>query len=75
MAGSVPGVVNLLVREIEDANQDGRLPYTDHGTRIIVFGKTITQARDLAEAIAHRAYWNSSYLAATYEDLKKAGLW
>ena len=74
-AGTVPGAVNLLAREIEAANQDGRLPYTDHGTRIIVFGKTISQARELAEAIAHRAYWNSSYFAGTYEDLKKAGLW
>jgi rhodanese-related sulfurtransferase len=74
-AGTVPGSVSLLAREIEEANQDGRLPYTDHGTRIIVFGKTINQARELAEAIAHRAYWNSSYLAGTYEDLKKAGLW
>jgi len=74
-AGTVPGAVNLLAGEIEEANQDGRLPYTDHGTRIIVFGKTIHQARELAQAIAHRAYWNSSYLAGTYEDLKKAGLW
>ena len=72
-AGTVPGAVNLQASEIEKANQDGRLPYTDHGTRIIVFGKTITQARELAEAIGHRAYWNSSYLAGTYEDLKKAG--
>ena len=74
-AGSVPGAVNLAGRDIEDANQDGRLPYTDHGTRIIVFGKTISQARELAEAIAHRAYWNSSYLSAIYQDLKQARLW
>jgi rhodanese-related sulfurtransferase len=74
-AGTIPGAVNLQAGEIEEANQDGRLPYTDHGTRIIVFGKTINQARQLAQAIAHRAYWNSSYLAGTYEDLKKAGLW
>jgi hypothetical protein len=38
-------------------------------------GKTSIQARELSQAIAHRAYWNSSYLAETYEDLKKAGLW
>jgi len=73
-AGSIPGAVNLQANEIETANNDGRLPYTDHGTRIIVFGNTIQQARQLAETIAQRAYWNSSYLAATYEDLKKAGL-
>ena len=74
-SGSVPGAKNLQADEIDAANDDGRLPYTDHGTRVIVFGKTIEQARQLAEAIAHRAYWNSSYLAVTYEDLKRAGLW
>jgi rhodanese-related sulfurtransferase len=74
-AGTIPGAVNIhLASEIEGANNDGRLPYTDHGTRIIVFGNSIPQARKLAEAIAQRAYWNSSYLAGTYEDLKKAGL-
>ncbi len=74
-AGTVPGAVNLQAGEIEEANQDGRLPYTGHGTRIIVFGKTIHQARQLAQAIAHKAYWNSSYFAGTFEDLIKAGLW
>ena len=73
-AGTIAGAVNLQANEIEAANNDGRLPYTDHGTRIIVFGNSIPQARKLAEAIAQRAYWNSSYLAGTYEDLKKSGL-
>ena len=73
--GSVPCAVNLQANEIDAANDDGRLPYTDHGTRLIVFGASPDQARQLAEAIAHRAYWNSSYLAATYDDLKRADLW
>jgi len=73
-AGTLPGAVNLQANEIEAANNDGRLPYTDHGTRVIVFGSTIQQARQLAEAIAQRAYWNSSYVAATYEELRKSGL-
>ena len=74
-SGTIPGAVNIYqASEIEAANKDGRLPYTDHGTRIIVFGSSISQARKLAEAIAQRAYWNSSYLAVTYDDLKKAGL-
>lgn len=72
-AGSVPGAVNIHPGEIEAANQDGRLPYTDHGTRVIVFGKTAAQAGELAGEIAHRAYWNSSYVADSYENLKKAG--
>ncbi len=73
--GSVPGAKNLQAGEIDAANDDGRLPYTDHGTRVIVFGNSPNQARQIAEAIAHRAYWNSSYLAGTYDDLKRAGLW
>lgn len=73
-AGTISGAVNIPdAKEIEAANNDGRLPYTDHGTRVIVFGSGVPQARKLAEAIAARAYWNSSYLSATYEDLKKAG--
>jgi rhodanese-related sulfurtransferase len=74
-AGSVPGAVNLQTGEIEAANKDGRLPYTNHGTRVIVFGGSADQARTLAEAIAHRAYWNISYLTATYDDVRRAGLW
>lgn len=74
-AGSIPGAKNLQAGEIDAANDDGRLPYTDHGTRVIVFGKSADQARQLAEAIAHRAYWNSSYLTGTYDDLKRAKLW
>jgi len=73
--GTLTGEVSIhQASEIEAANNDGRLPYTDHGTRVIVFGSSIAQARKLAEAIAQRAYWNSSYLAGTYEDLKKTGL-
>jgi rhodanese-related sulfurtransferase len=74
-ADTIPGAVNIhQASEIEAANNDGRLPYTDHGTRIIVFGNSIAQARQLAEAIAQRAYWNISYTAGAYEDLRKSGL-
>lgn len=73
-AGTIPGAVNIAdAKDIEAANNDGRLPYTDHGTRVIVFGGSVAQARKLAEAIAGRAYWNSSYLSVPYGDLKKAG--
>jgi len=71
---TIKGAVNLQAGDLEAANQDGRLPYTDHGTRVIVFGNSVAQARLLAEAIAQRAYWNSSYLTGTYEDLRKSGL-
>jgi rhodanese-related sulfurtransferase len=72
-AGTIPGAVNIPhAGEIEAANNDGRLPYTDHGTRVIVFGSTIPQAKKLVEAIAKRAYWNSSYVAGTHDEIKKA---
>ncbi len=73
--GSVPGAVNMKMGEAEEANKDGRLPYTDHGTRVIVFGGTSEQARALAGEIAQRAYWNSSYFSGTFDDLKKATIW
>lgn len=71
-SGTLPGAVSMKSGEAEAANKDGRLPYTDHGTRVIVFGSSPDQARQLAEEIAQRAYWNSSYFSGTYEDLRKA---
>lgn len=73
-AGSVPGAVNIKSGDVEAANRDGRLPYADHGTRVIVFGSAPAQARQLAEEIAHRAYWNSSYFSGRIEDLKHEGI-
>jgi rhodanese-related sulfurtransferase len=73
--GTIPGAVNMKSGEVEQANKDGRLPYHDHGARVIVFGSTAEQARQLAEEIAQRAYWNSSYSSGTYQELKQAGIW
>jgi rhodanese-related sulfurtransferase len=73
--GTLPGAVNMKNGETEEANQDGRLPYNDHGTRVIVFGSNAAQARELAEEIARRAYWNSSYFSGTFQDLKQASIW
>jgi rhodanese-related sulfurtransferase len=73
--GTLPGAVNMKIGETEEANKDGRLPYNDHGTRIIVFGNNAMQARELAEEIARRAYWNSSFFTGTFQDLKRASVW
>ena len=73
-AGTVPGAVNVQAGEEETANTDGRLPYTDKGTRVVVFADTPEKARKVAEGIAHRAFWNSSYYSGTYEDLKREGI-
>ncbi len=73
--GTVPGAVNIQPGEVEVANDDGRLPYTDKGTRIVVFAGNPEKARKVAEEIAHAAFWNSSYFGGTFADLQAAGLW
>lgn len=72
---SVPGAVNIHPGEAEKANEDGRLPYRDKGTRVIVFANSPSKARVVAEEIAKKAYWSSSYFGGTFEDLKNARLW
>jgi rhodanese-related sulfurtransferase len=73
-AASVPGAVNVQKGEATAANDDGRLPFTDKGTRVVVFGTTAQQARVVAAEIAKKAYWNSSYFGGTFDDLGLAGL-
>ena len=72
---TLPGAVNIQPREAEKANEDGRLPYRDKGTRVIVFANSPADARLVAEEIAKKAYWNSSYFGGTFVDLKHAQLW
>jgi rhodanese-related sulfurtransferase len=75
--GSMPGAVNILAGEAEQANEptDGRLPHKDKGTRVIVFATDPKDARKVAEEIAKKAYWNSSYFGGTTDELRAAGLW
>jgi len=73
--GTIPGAVNVQAGEAEAANTDGRLPYTDKGTRIIVFADKPEKARVVAEEIAQKAFWNSSYFGGTFDELKQSGLW
>ena len=67
--GTVAGAVNIQKGEAAAANDDGRLPLTDKGTRIVVFGRTDEQAKVVAAEIAGKAYWNSSYFGGTFDDL------
>ena len=73
-ASTLPGARNIRAGEATAANDDGRLPLWDKGTRIVVFGSSAQQAKKVADEIAKKAYWNSSYFAGTYEDLKAPGL-
>lgn len=68
-AGTIARAVNVQKGEAKAANEDGRLPHTDKGTRVIVFGDSPEQAREVATEIAHNAYWNSSYFGGTFEDI------
>jgi rhodanese-related sulfurtransferase len=74
---SAPGAVNILVGEAEQANEpaDGRLPHKDKGTRVIIFANDPKDARKVAEEIAKKAYWNSSYFGGTTDELQAKGLW
>jgi rhodanese-related sulfurtransferase len=67
--GSLPKAVNIGKGEAEAANEDGRLPKKDKGTRVIVFADNREEARVVAEEIAHKAYWNSSYFGGRFADL------
>jgi rhodanese-related sulfurtransferase len=67
--GSLPGAVNIRRGEAEAANDDGRLPKKDKGTRVVVFGDTPDAARQVAAEVAHKAYWNSSYFGGSFRDL------
>ena len=68
--GSLPGAVNVRRGEAEAANEDGRLPQKDKGTRVVVFADTPEKARQVAIEVAHKAYWNSSYFGGSFRDLK-----
>jgi hypothetical protein len=74
-AGSIPGAVNIRRGEAKVANEDGRLPHADKGTRIVVFSDDTGEASAVATEVAQNAYWNSSYFGGTYEDIRDAGLW
>jgi rhodanese-related sulfurtransferase len=74
-AETIPGAVNVRRGEAKVANEDGRLPHTDKGTRIVVFSDDAADARAVATEVAQNAYWNSSYFSGTYEDIRRARLW
>jgi rhodanese-related sulfurtransferase len=70
---TIPGAVSVQAGEATAANDDGRLPFQDKGTRIVVFANSPEQARVVAAEVAKKAYWNSSYFGGTFMDLVAAG--
>jgi len=77
--GSAPGAKNIPrnlvlqgkdVGELKKAKDDGRLPVTDHNTRIIVFGGSADDDRFVADAIAHEAFHNVAFYEGEVAALK-----
>jgi rhodanese-related sulfurtransferase len=59
----------MPLRDTSKAKDDGRLPMTDHNTRIFVVGDNAIQARAVAEGIVHDAFHNVSFFGGTILDL------
>lgn len=55
--------------EAPKAKDDGRLPMTDHNTRIFVVGEGEAQARAAAEAIVRDAFHNVSFFGGSVAEL------
>ena len=62
----------LDLGDIRKAKDDGRLPMQDHNTRIIVIGRTMGDARYVAQALAYEAFHNVAYFPGTFEEAKSA---
>jgi rhodanese-related sulfurtransferase len=56
------------VGEVRRAKDDGRLPMTDHNTRIIVVGSNAADARYVAEALAREAFDNVAFYRGTVQE-------
>jgi rhodanese-related sulfurtransferase len=63
--------VSIRLPEASKAKDDGRLPMTDHNTRIFVVGSDGTEARAVAEAIVHDAFHNVGFFNGTVADLSE----
>ena len=61
----------ILLGEPSKAKNDGRLPMTDHNTRIFVVGDNGAQARAVGEAIVHDAFRNVSFFDGSIDDLQE----
>jgi len=73
-AGPTPKLRNakpIPLRDSSKAKDDGRLPMTDHNTRIFVVGDNGAQARAVGEAIVHDAFHNVSFFDGSIGDLQE----
>jgi rhodanese-related sulfurtransferase len=59
----------IPLRDSSRAKDDGRLPMTDHNTRIFVVGNNGVEARAVGEAIVHDAFHNVSFFDGSIAQL------
>jgi rhodanese-related sulfurtransferase len=59
----------IPLRDAAKAKDDGRLPMTDHNTRIFVVGESGADARAVAEAISRDAFHNVSFFGGGFAEL------
>jgi len=64
------GARSIPLPETSQAKDDGRLPMTDHNTRIFVVGGAGAEARAVAEALARDAFHNVSFYDGSLTDLR-----
>src|SRR5262249_10990588 len=62
---------SLPLAEPTQAKDDGRLPMTDHNTRIFVVGGDGAEARAVAEAIVRDAFHNVAFYAGSAAELRE----
>jgi len=65
----VRNAVSIPLPDASKAKDDGRLPMTDHNTRIFVVGTSGSEARAVAEAIVHDAFHNVTFFGGAITDL------
>lgn len=65
----LPNARSIPLRDASKAKDDGRLPMTDHNTRIFVVADNGGQARAVAEAIVRDAFHNVSFFDGSIVDL------
>src|SRR5262249_5906600 len=63
------GAVSIPLSDASKAKDDGRLPMTDHNTRIFVVGDSGAEAPMVAEAIVRDAFHNVAFFDGTITDL------
>jgi rhodanese-related sulfurtransferase len=74
-ARNVPRALVLAAKdvgELKKAKDDGRLPTTDHNTRIVVFGESAEDARFVGEAVAREAFHNVAFFAGNWREMQAA---